>query len=175
MIDRLKKYFLLTVFVSWIVASNSCKEQYNPPAIQAAPHYLVVDGFLNAGPGNTMIYLSRTRGLQDSLSSSLEVGAQVVVEGEAGDQYNLLDLGNGTYMASSLNLVNTEQYRLSIRTSDGKQYASDFVPVLLSPPIDSITWSQNTDVHIYANTHDPNGNTKYYRWVYEETWAYSTY
>jgi hypothetical protein len=43
-----------------------------------------------------------------------------------------------------------------------------------SPEIDSITWEVvNEDVvQLYVTTHDPENNTKYYRWTYEETWQY---
>jgi hypothetical protein len=70
--------------------------------------------------------------------------------------------------------LNTDKkYRLLIRTSNGQQYESDFVPVLPAPEIDSITWQQkNQDVEIMVNTHDNTNNTRYYRWDYDETWEF---
>jgi hypothetical protein len=46
-----------------------------------------------------------------------------------------------------------------------------------NPPIDSISWVKlDNDVHkgvqIYANTHDPQNNTHYYRWQYSECWEF---
>ena len=29
-------------------------------------------------------------------------------------------------------------------------------------------------MHIYANTHDPNNNTRYYKWAFTETWKYNS-
>ena len=40
---------------------------------------------------------------------------------------------------------------------------------------DSLSWEQDTtDVRFYINTHDPQNNTVYYHWHYEETWQYTT-
>jgi hypothetical protein len=41
-----------------------------------------------------------------------------------------------------------------------------------TPPIDSVNWEQQDDVHIYVSTHDPSNQTHYYRWNYSETSEY---
>ncbi|HEX4851802.1 MAG TPA: DUF4249 domain-containing protein, partial [Puia sp.] len=66
------------------------------------------------------------------------------------------------------------KYRLHIKTSNGKSYTSDYVPVKQTPPIDSVTWEQNNDVNIFVNTHDPQNNTWYYHWDFVETWEYKS-
>ncbi len=48
---------------------------------------------------------------------------------------------------------------------------------LNSPPIDSVSWDTKgaltvPGVNIYVNTHDPSGKVLYYRWTYNETWAF---
>src|SRR4029450_12184246 len=64
-------------------------------------------------------------------------------------------------------------YRLRISTTDGKEYLSDYMTVKTTPPIDSISYTYNDKgVTIYANTHDPSNNTRYYRYEYDETWEY---
>ena len=153
----------------------SCKEIYIPPAIQANNNFLVVDGFLNVGADSTIIHLSRTRSLVDTIPNSPELNAQLTVEGQGSDIYPLNEVGNGVYGIDQLSLNPSQLYRLRIITSNGGQYVSDFVPVRPTPPIDSIPWiRQNDGIHIYVNTHDPANNTKYYRWDYTETWEYRT-
>jgi hypothetical protein len=49
------------------------------------------------------------------------------------------------------------------------------VPVQQAPAIDTVTWKQNRDVQIYLDTHDPQNNTKYYRWEFIETWEYHSF
>jgi hypothetical protein len=45
------------------------------------------------------------------------------------------------------------------------------MPVQNNPPIDSISWKRDEEgVRVFVNTHNPEGNTRYYRWEFEETW-----
>jgi hypothetical protein len=168
---------LCTVFALWL---SACKEQYTPPAGRESISYLVVNGFINGGNDSTVISLSRTRSLDDSVKYHPELQAQVTVLGELGETYFLQDEGNGRYASPTLNLSPYERYQLQILTSEGKKYLSDSVPVKISPPIDSISWIQDSTnsadskkgVTIYVNTHDPSGNTRYYQWDYVETWEH---
>jgi hypothetical protein len=62
---------------------------------------------------------------------------------------------------------------LRIKTTNGKEYASDFTSVKYTPSIDSITWQrEDGGLRLYANAHDPQNATKYYQWKYEETWEF---
>ncbi len=163
-------YFFLLLFVSFI----QCKKQYNPPAIEAVNSYLVVDGFINVNPNEaTTILLSRTRSLNDSLPNIPELHAKVSIVSNVGNTYNLTDASNkGIYNSALLNLNSGNQYQLKIVTADGHNYLSDLVAVKKSPPIDSLTWRQDSSLTVYLNTHDPNNNTTYYKWNYVETWHY---
>lgn len=74
----------------------------------------------------------------------------------------------------TLNLNPAIQYRLSIQTPNGESYQSDFVALKASPPIDTINWSFSPDsgVNIYINTHDPGNATHYYQWTFDQVWEY---
>ncbi len=157
----------LLIFLLW-----NCKEKYVSPAITPATGYLVVEGVINAGTGLTNIVLKRTTKL-DSAFVIYESGATVFVEGENNTQFNLLESSAGNYSSQGLSLNNAIKYRLNILTLDGKKYQSDFVSVQSTPPIDSVSWKQDTTgVQLYINTHDPTNQTKYYQWDYTETWEY---
>ena len=152
---------------------TGCRQLYEPPAIKANDNYLVVDGFLNAGNDSTRITLTRTRNLIDTVLTKPELSASVLIEGDGGYTNQLTDLGSGVYGAGNLNLNNNQQYRIRIATNNGSQYLSDFIPVKQTPPIDSVNWQYDSSgVNIYLNTHDPQNNTRYYKWRYEETWKY---
>jgi hypothetical protein len=172
---EIKKLFTCIIF---LIIASGCKEKYIVPIQTPVTGYLVVEGFINSGQEPTSIKLTRTTKLYDSVNIIYEHNAEVNVEGENQETFPLYENGNGVYISSALlNLNNTEKYRLHIRTQDGKEYASDFVPYKHTPEIDSISWQrENGGVKIYINTHDPQNNTKYYHWKYEETWEFhSTY
>ena len=156
-----------------------CKEPYLPPEINNVKNYLVVDGALHIGSDSTYITLSRTRSLQDSVPNIPELNAKVAVVGQNGEHYDLNALGNGVYATDFLGLSPNERCQLLITTADGKRYQADSIPVLNSPPIDSVSWRQDTTsvdskkgVNIYVTTHDPRNSTWYYRWEYQETYEY---
>jgi hypothetical protein len=155
-----------------VIFFAGCKVPYDPPVNSSKTHYLVVDGYLN-GNGTTTIKLSRTRSISkgDTAADIMEKGALLVIEDENNNTWPPLnEIGNGIY-AGDYALFPGNRYRLHIRTVDGKEYLSDFVSFKQAPPIDNITWDfKGGDVQLYLNTHDPQNNTTFYRWSYEETW-----
>jgi hypothetical protein len=169
---NLKQEILIFAFI--ILGSLNCKEVYTPPAIKNNPDLLVVDGIVICGNDSTVITLSRTRSLADSAPSVKELGAQVSVVGISGIEYPFLEQGNGRYVVEQLLLDTTQLYQLKIITANGNEFRSEFNNVHTSPPIDSLYWNRDSsyNVNVYLNTHDPTGNTRYYRWDYVETWSY---
>ena len=152
----------------WLFAQ--CKQAYDPHIEAQTTGLLVVEGFLNSDQGPTTIRLSRSSDLEHTALIP-EFSAQVNVEGEDGSNFPLVDSGNGEYSTAQLTLNNGVKYRVLIRTTNGKEYASDYAPVKYTPLIDSITWQRENDgLRIYANARDPQNDTKYYQWKYEETW-----
>lgn len=171
--QRYIPYYFLVLLPAWLAA---CVKPYTPEPVKADNHFLVVDGVINASPGSeTTISLSRTTRLGDSLVFNPERNAQVWIEGSSGGSYPVADWGDGTYRSGPLTLQQSGAYRLRIRTAAGKEYQSDFVPVKVAPPIDSLNWKQDNNIVISVNTHDPAGNTRYYRWEYKETWEYHSF
>jgi hypothetical protein len=154
----------------------SCKEPYDPPLKASGAHYLVVEGYIHSDGQPTTITLSRTRNIAwgDTASRIYETGALVVIEDDQNNSYPLYESGGGNY-SGAYNLSKDRKYRLHITTANNKQYISDFVPCKVSPRIDTIGWKFNgNDVQLYVNTHDPNNETKFYRWDYTETWEFHT-
>jgi hypothetical protein len=151
---------------------GSCVDPYRPPAISAPNTYLVVEGFLN-GSGVSSIRLSRTQNLSDGKKPVVEARATVKVEGEKGGSQTFVDKGDGTYTLAAGALQVGQKYRVSIRTANVRNYVSDYVMIKRTPKIDNVSWqAQDQGVQFYVTTHDPDNNTRYYRWDYEETWEY---
>lgn len=168
-------------YISFIIVSVfciiSCKEKYTANLKSSDKSALVVEGFLNAGNGPTTITLTRSYAINSPGNIPRVTGAQVTVEGNNGTSFSLIEtaINSGVYTHPQLTLLNDKEYRLRIKTTGGKEYLSDYVPVKLSPPIDSINWKwENNGVMFYANTHDATNNSRYYKWDYEETWEIIT-
>jgi hypothetical protein len=151
----------------------TCKEKYLPAVLKTNAGYLVVEGSIVSGD-STIIRLSRTSNISDTLAPNPEPGDKVVVAGQDNSLYPLTDRGNGYYYCAPLNLSTAVKYRLQITTSGGANYQSDYVPLKLSPPIDSVGWYQDTanNVQLYVNSHNTADTVGYYRWDYDETWKY---
>lgn len=153
----------------------ACSHPYEPPPLPINTRPLVVEALINASPnGISTVMLSRVQNLSEANSSSgaPETNAVVMLEMEDGTQIPLLDQGKGQYTSDPLNLALYANYRLNITTAGGNRYQTDFVHAKKTPAIDSLEWSQNSDVSVYVNTHDPLDSTTYYRWDYIETWNY---
>lgn len=158
--------------VLW-AATAACKEKYDLPYTGPAAGYLVVDGVINSGQGPTSFRITRTVALVDSVNIRNEVLAHVEVEGEDNSHQVLSETSPGLYRADQLTLQDGVKYRLRIQTDDGKVYLSDYRPARKTPAIDSLPWERTDDgLTLFVNTHDPQNNTHYYRWEFEETWEF---
>ncbi|MDB5145125.1 MAG: hypothetical protein JWQ66_3838 [Mucilaginibacter sp.] len=169
----MKKGICLLILLTAIIAG--CRKPYNPVVLSTGTGYLVVEGVINSGSDSTFIKLSRTVTLSGKTSASPELSALVTVEGDQNTSYPLKETGDGNYSCAGLNLNSSHKYRLDIKTSNGKQYLSDYVEVVNSPPIDSVHYDTQGSIagpglNIYADTHDATNQIRYFRWDYQETW-----
>ena len=163
------KLLMFSIVVAYFI---SCQKPFNPDVTTSGVNYLVVEGVINSGQDTTHIKLSRSAKLE-SKSFEPEGGARVKVEGDDDSSYQLIEDLKGTYSAINLSLPADHKYRLHIVTADGREYLSEFVENKITPPIDSITFKPLTNgVQFYANAHDANNKTRYYRWDYDESWTY---
>ncbi|HWD90134.1 MAG TPA: DUF4249 domain-containing protein [Mucilaginibacter sp.] len=169
-IKQLTSVILMGTAIIW-----GCKKHYTPKAVSATNSYLVVEGVIVAGGDSTIINLSRTVNLASQVTNSPELNATVIVEGDQGVSYTIPAIDSGKYASAALNLDNTHKYRLKINTADGQTYASNYEPVKITPPIDSLWFTINSKgLTINSAAHDPSNNTRYYRWDYSETYVYQS-
>jgi hypothetical protein len=161
---------LMIIILALIVG---CTKPYNPPPIKSVTGYLVVEGIIGAGTDSTKFRLSRTVSLTADSTVNPVNGASVTVQGNDNSSYPLTGGANGLYTSGALNINSAKQYRIDIKTADGNEYQSDYVPVKITPPIDTIMYAvESNGVQLTLNAHDPTNNTRYYRWDYGETWQF---
>jgi len=156
--------------VIFLVFCISCREKYDPPVITTNKSFLVVEANLDPqGPFD--VFLSRTSSLETRTGVTPEKNAIVTIENKANTIVGTpVVISGGTYSFQNLGLAIGSEYRLHIRTSNGKEYFSEFVKAKQSPPVDSIGWERVDDgLQLYVNTHDNTNSSQYYRWSYDET------
>jgi hypothetical protein len=162
------------IILSLILSTAACKKAFTPEGIKSDNNqYLVIEGIVNNGIDSTFIKLSRTQKIDTVHNINPERNAVVSIESSTNHTYQLSETTAGTYAAAPMNLDPAAKYRLRIKTSDNKEYLSDFVVVKNAPPIDSVGFVAKSDgVDIYVNTHDATNSTHYYRWEYNEDWQF---
>ncbi|HWD89302.1 MAG TPA: DUF4249 domain-containing protein [Mucilaginibacter sp.] len=164
----------LTTIIYIALLALACKKPFAPVLNKSATGYLVIEGIISVND-STIIKLSRSKKVDTSRTIITESNAQVAIENDANGSFPLIETTAGTYATGSLNLDASHQYRLRIKTSDGKEYLSDFVPVKNAPPIDSVGYTaRGSGVQIFVNAHDDANATRYYRWDFTETWQFHT-
>lgn len=153
----------------------SCLDPYDPPVSDNLLKYVVVDGFVNSGSQTAEVKLSMAVPLSAESTTNPLYAAVIYVEGEDGSRVELSSSKSGstTYTATSALFQNGKKFRLHFEAA-GKVYESKFVELKKSPVLDSVTWRPaENGVTVYVDSHDEQGSTKYYQWVYTETWQYS--
>lgn len=172
MINIFKRLINNLLLFALVVLPAGCKEKFISPVPPVVTGYLVVEGVINNEGSETNIHLSRTTSLSDT-SKLLEQGASVLLEDSLNNVLMLQEYSAGIFTINNLHLDTSHSYRLTIKTTNNENYQSDFVKVRYNPPIDSINWVRDQNgVQLFINTHDPNNNTRYYQWEFNETWEF---
>ncbi|RKD13314.1 hypothetical protein BCY91_10935 [Pelobium manganitolerans] len=148
----------------------ACKDAFTPQVDAKYKNLLVVEGFISIGTSTT-IKLSRTGDLQDWQVTVPEKNAEVTITGNKGTLLNGFSGEDGQCVLNTENLSLEENYMLSIKLADGKTYQTAYLDGKASPKIDSLNFAvESKGFQVYIHTHDNSGNTRYYKWDYQETW-----
>lgn len=162
-------------FFAMLLMATGCVDPYNPPVVRQETNYLVADAYLSTNDGTVTVSLSRTQPLYATETPPAESGAVVTLEDDQGAVYPLQEQRNGRYSTEGVVVSAAKKYRMHIRTSGKEDFFSEFVNIKPSPEIDNVYWLPESDgIFIYVDTHDPSGNSRYYKWSYAETWEYTS-
>ncbi|MFT5754281.1 MAG: hypothetical protein ACI924_001512 [Flavobacterium sp.] len=135
---------------------------------------LVVEATLTNELKKQEIKISRTFKLEET-EPSIETNATVYVTDDLGNQFNFEEM-SGKYISEfEFQAFPDREYQLYINTNSGKQYTSTREKLTT---INNLTLLEATvknkfgvnGVDITANSYDPSGTSKYYRYEYEETY-----
>ena len=166
------KPFHLLILSALIALCTGCVYPFEAKNVKEIEGLIVIEGDIIAN-GATIVRLSRTIGLSEQEESIQTVNdASVLVESSTGLIYPAVETSPGIYEADTDGLDLTARYRLYVATNDNMVYASDFVPVVISPSVsvDYKVFQWDKHINIYVSTRDPNTKTQYFRWTYEQNW-----
>jgi hypothetical protein len=157
-----------------VLVLGGCIDRYTPEVAPDEQANLVVDGAINPR-GSTVVRLSRTFSINTRQNAPAETRALVVIQDNTGRRYPLTESPAGTYTSAANTLDVARQYQLRITTAPGREYASDLTPIIVTPPIDTLTWQITPPggAQIYVSTHATDAAARHYRWEYEETYQFS--
>ena len=148
-----------------------CIDEYKPKGVEEISDLLVIEGTIT--DGESVFILQRSVGVSEMLTDDIFiVDADVYVEKDNGEILYGVYEGDGKYTVSTGTLSPEIKYRLLVKDR-GEEYRSDFLPPLFTPEIDSITplkEGRGEPIFICVYTHDPEDQSRYYLWSYEEIW-----
>ena len=171
-----KRFAIILLKVLGSICFMSCIYDYNPkdkdlPGLNEPQ--VVVDGDIIVG-GITKVALSLTKTL-GGVTEDLPSGITVNVESESGNVVYgvLVDEVRNVFEIDTRDLDVGGRYRLYIAIPDRGEYVSEFKQVMVSPPIDEITWSMADDgtyVNVEVTTHNSSPGKLYCKWNFIENW-----
>ncbi|WP_339837354.1 DUF4249 domain-containing protein [uncultured Flavobacterium sp.] len=166
-----KVIFLLT----FIIVTSSCTEPY---ALQSNTFedVIVIEATITNELKIQEIKISRTFQLEEK-EPQVETNAIVYIIDDLENKFNFVE-SNGKYISQfEFQAMPERQYQLFINTSNGKQYTSTREKLTAVNNLNSIEATVKNKfgvngVDITANSFDPIGTSKYYRYEYEETYRF---
>lgn len=171
--NRITSYGIGLFFVSLC----SCVEEIDlkTEIEQGFERALVIEATITNETKRQIVLLSRAY-LFEEQAPSPESFAQVNVIGSDGSSYQFQETDSGKYESVDQFAAqpNTE-YQLEIITSDGRSYLSTEEVLTNITQIDDLYFERDFNengqegVAVYVDSFDPTGNSKYYRYTYEET------
>ncbi|UII78536.1 DUF4249 domain-containing protein [Flagellimonas sp. CMM7] len=137
---------------------------------------LVIDALITNEFKQQVIHLNRTFRFEEG-SASGESNATVTIGDSMGNDYTFEETLPGRYVSTTMFSAQPNvDYQLSLTTSEGSSYISKPVVLPKDTSIDNLYASvENNDqnvegVAILVDTFDPQGESQYYRYDYEETY-----
>ncbi len=137
---------------------------------------IVIEGTITDQNETQRILVSQTFPLDTVLMSGVS-NAKVSILDSNGGVYPFTEENTGEYTSNTSFAAEAGLlYTLRVETSDGRIYLSEDTPVPAATSIENLyaerDFKDNTEegMFIYVDSYDPTGESKYYRYEYEETY-----
>jgi hypothetical protein len=173
------KYFLL---ITLAVIVMTCVEPFTP-SLEKYEDVLVIDGLVTNARGPYTVKLSRSFRYNDPFGSP-ESYAYILLMDNQGNTTGFTEESPGIYISDNPDFqgVPGRSYKLYVNTLSNEEYESEYVELKAVPGIENlyaqleerpVTGGMETGFQIYVDSYDPQKNTRYYRYEYEETWEFN--
>ena len=163
-----------SLFSGLLLLCVACIDPYTTDLLSIDYGILVIDGYFVPND-TTRIRLTRTVTIDNPGSASAEPAAVVRIESDNGFSTTLTTRDAQWYELPPIAVDYQAQYRLTVRTSDGREYVSKMVPLAPRTSVDSVVVHEQPDgedVTFSVFAHDPANASWYYSYQFDETWEY---
>ena len=166
------RYLHILIAAGLTSCFTACVEPYKMES-NTFEDAIVVEASISNELKSHSVKLTKTYRLEDS-SPTIETGASVSVADDAGNNYDY-SFSDGIYRSEPFQAVAGRTYTLIITSADGRQFCSSPETLTTATPIESVialAMEENGQlgVQISVNSVDPTGQSKYYRYEYQETY-----
>lgn len=169
------RYFFLLLLFCYIF--NSCTEPYILET-NTYEEALVVEATITNELKKQEITLTKTSRFEDK-GTQIESGAKVFITDNTGTRYDFKEESGKYISTTEFQAIPGKEYRLNINTSDGRTFESSVEKLTNINPMQNVTATVEPKdslrgVAIRVHSFDPNNQSKYYRYEYEETYKIVT-
>ncbi|WP_281323326.1 DUF4249 domain-containing protein [Flavobacterium aestivum] len=170
--DNITSHFIKYILIFSVILFTSCTEQYVLQS-NTFEDILVVNGIITNELRLQEIKVNRTYRLEEN-KPVFEKGANVYITDNDNTVYEFEEDVDSYISKSAFKAIPGKKYQLNIITKDGKSYSS--TPEILTPESEvQVTPIVQTNegekgVNINVSSYDPTGQSKFYRYEYDETY-----
>tara|TARA_R110002073_G_scaffold108336_1_gene243306 strand:+ start:15745 stop:16929 length:1185 start_codon:yes stop_codon:yes gene_type:complete len=159
-----------------LASTNSCVEEFNAATVEFEDA-IIIEATITNEFKHQKILLSRTHKFEED-GPSAETSATVLIISNSNTTYTFSETEPGVYTSDiQFSALPSSNYQLSVATSNGREYLSEFVGLTSSSStIENIYAIRETNedgvdgIAIYVDSFDPTSSSKYYGYEYEETY-----
>ncbi|MBX2871325.1 MAG: DUF4249 domain-containing protein [Saprospiraceae bacterium] len=163
---------------------SACIEPYQPE-VGKYDSSVVIDGAFTDGNEPSVVKLSRSFAFDEEEGPPI-AGAELKIEDDLGQSTVLQETHPGVYQTDP-SIYKGEigrRYRLLVTIPGEEEFQSDWEELKAAPPVESIGYQFEERIpddpqaqpilgmQLLLSTIDPEKNTRFYRWDFEETYEY---
>ncbi len=158
------------IFLLFMV-SLGCREPFEPEISNQEAGILVVEGYLDSEGLKSVLKLSITTNVSDTVKFAPVKRAIISLISESGSVFPFVEDREGIYYFEQ-NIDENKEYKLEILLSNGDKYISGTLKPIITPPIQQAGYVRDEQgIEVFVNTQGDE-NADDFLWTFEETWIY---